>query len=75
MKKLYLAARSLILWTISGIHFAVVCTFLTFLAIFIDPRRNDLPQRVFFQLRPFSENKNAVWSRACLQKTFPISKR
>jgi len=49
MKKAYLAARSVILWTISGIHFAVVCTFLTFLAIFIDPRKNDWPQRAFFR--------------------------
>ena len=49
MRKAYLAARSLILWAISGIHFAVVCTFLTLLAIFIDPRKNDWPQRVFFR--------------------------
>jgi 1-acyl-sn-glycerol-3-phosphate acyltransferase len=48
MRTAYLAARSLILWAISGIHFAVVCTFLTLLAIFIDPRKNDWPQRVFF---------------------------
>jgi 1-acyl-sn-glycerol-3-phosphate acyltransferase len=27
----------------------VVCTFLIFLAIFIDPRKNDLPQRLFFR--------------------------
>jgi 1-acyl-sn-glycerol-3-phosphate acyltransferase len=49
MRKAYLAARSLILWAISGIHFGVVCTFLTLLAIFIDPRKNDWPQRVFFR--------------------------
>jgi 1-acyl-sn-glycerol-3-phosphate acyltransferase len=49
MKKAYLETRSLVLWAISGIHFAVVCTLLTFLAIFIDPRRNDWPQRVFFR--------------------------
>jgi 1-acyl-sn-glycerol-3-phosphate acyltransferase len=49
MRKAYLAARSAVLWAMSGIHFAVVCTFLTFLAIFIDPRRNDRPQRVFFR--------------------------
>jgi len=49
MRTAYLAARSLILWAISGIHFAVVCTFLTLLAIFIDPRKNDWPQRVFFR--------------------------
>jgi 1-acyl-sn-glycerol-3-phosphate acyltransferase len=49
MKQVYLAARSLVLWTISGIHFAVVCTFLTCLAIFVDPRKNDWPQRLFFR--------------------------
>jgi len=49
MRKSYLAVRSAILWAISGIHFAVVCTFLIFLAIFIDPRKNDLPQRIFFR--------------------------
>lgn len=49
MKRAYLAVRSAVLWTISGIHFAVVCTFLIFLAIFIDPRKNDWPQRLFFR--------------------------
>jgi 1-acyl-sn-glycerol-3-phosphate acyltransferase len=49
MRRAYLTVRSAILWAISGIHFAVVCTFLLFLAIFIDPRKNDLPQRLFFR--------------------------
>jgi 1-acyl-sn-glycerol-3-phosphate acyltransferase len=49
MRKAYLAVRSLLLWTISGIHFGVVCTFLVLLAIFIDPRKNDWPQRAFFR--------------------------
>jgi 1-acyl-sn-glycerol-3-phosphate acyltransferase len=49
MKKAYLAVRSVILWTISLIHFGVVCTFLVVLAIFIDPRKNDRPQRTFFR--------------------------
>jgi 1-acyl-sn-glycerol-3-phosphate acyltransferase len=49
MKKIYLTVRSLILWAISGIHFAVVCTFLVLLGIFIDPRKNDWPQRFFFR--------------------------
>jgi 1-acyl-sn-glycerol-3-phosphate acyltransferase len=31
------------------VHFAVVCSFLVFLGIFIDPRKNDWPQRVFFR--------------------------
>ena len=49
MRKAYLTLRSLFLWAISGIHFAVVCTFLIFLAVFVDPRKNDWPQRVFFR--------------------------
>lgn len=49
MRKSYLFARSALLWAASGIHFAVVCTFLVFLGIFIDPRKNDRPQRIFFR--------------------------
>jgi 1-acyl-sn-glycerol-3-phosphate acyltransferase len=49
MKKAYLTVRSLVLWAISGIHFGVVCTFLVGLGIFIDPRKNDWPQRAFFR--------------------------
>ena len=49
MKKLWLTARSLILWAVSGIHFGVVCTFLVVLGIFVDPRKNDWPQRTFFR--------------------------
>jgi 1-acyl-sn-glycerol-3-phosphate acyltransferase len=49
MRKAYLTVRSAILWAISGIHFAVVCTFLIFLAVFVDPRKNDWPQRIFFR--------------------------
>lgn len=37
------------MWAISGVHFGVVCTFLVFLGVFIDPRKNDWPQRVFFR--------------------------
>jgi len=49
MRKAYLVVRSLILWAISGIHFAVVCAFLVCLAVFVDPRKNDWPQRAFFR--------------------------
>ncbi len=49
MRKAWLALRSIMLWTISGIHFAVVCLFLIVLAIFVDPRKNDWPQRLFFR--------------------------
>ena len=46
MRKLYLILRSFFLWIISGIHFFVVCSFLILLGIFIDPRKNDRPQRI-----------------------------
>jgi 1-acyl-sn-glycerol-3-phosphate acyltransferase len=49
MKNTWLKVRSIILWTISGIHFAVVCTLLIVLAAFVDPRKNDWPQRAFFR--------------------------
>jgi len=49
MKKVWLTMRSLLLWAVSGIHFGVVCTFLVVLGIFVDPRKNDWPQRVFFR--------------------------
>jgi len=49
MKQAYLTVRSLFLWAISGIHFAVLCTFLVLLGLFIDPRKNDWPQRAFFR--------------------------
>ena len=46
MKKLYLIVRSALLWTACGLFFFVVCTLLIVLAIFIDPRKNDRPQRL-----------------------------
>lgn len=49
MKSAWLAVRSAILWAISGVHFAVVCTFLVVMGVFVDPRKNDWPQRVFFR--------------------------
>ncbi len=49
MREAYLTVRSLLLWAISGIHFGVVCTFLVLLAVFVDPRKNDWPQRWFFR--------------------------
>ena len=49
MRGFYLTLRSAVLWIISAIHFFTVCTFLVLLAIFIDPRRNDRPQRWFFR--------------------------
>ena len=49
MRDAYLAVRSAVLWAVSGVHFAVACTFLILLGIFVDPRKNDWPQRVFFR--------------------------
>ena len=49
MKTAWLTVRSALLWIVSGIHFAVVCTFLVVLGIFVNPRKNDWPQRWFFR--------------------------
>jgi 1-acyl-sn-glycerol-3-phosphate acyltransferase len=49
MKKLYLVARSLVLWAVSGLHFFIICPLLVLLGTFVDPRKNDRPQRVFFR--------------------------
>jgi 1-acyl-sn-glycerol-3-phosphate acyltransferase len=49
MRKAWLVVRSVVLWTVSGIHFAALGTFLVFLGLCIDPRNNDRPQRIFFR--------------------------
>jgi 1-acyl-sn-glycerol-3-phosphate acyltransferase len=49
MKRAWLTMRSAILWAISGVHFAIVGTFLLLLGIFVDTRKNDWPQRLFFR--------------------------
>jgi 1-acyl-sn-glycerol-3-phosphate acyltransferase len=49
MRDAYLAARSAVLWAVSGSHFAIVGILLLLLGIFIDPRKNDWPQRLFFR--------------------------
>jgi 1-acyl-sn-glycerol-3-phosphate acyltransferase len=49
MSKAWLTLRTVVLWIVSGIHFAVVTTFLILLGIFIDPRHNDWPSRAFFR--------------------------
>ena len=49
MKNAWLAVRSAILWAVSGIHFVAVIPLLIGMAIFIDPRKNDYPQRLFFR--------------------------
>jgi 1-acyl-sn-glycerol-3-phosphate acyltransferase len=49
MTKFYYLVRAIILWTLSAIHFFPVCSALVALAIFVDPRNNDRPQRWFFR--------------------------
>ena len=47
MRQLYWIVRCCLVWAVSCLHFFTVCTFLVFLGIFVDPRWNDWPQRVF----------------------------
>jgi 1-acyl-sn-glycerol-3-phosphate acyltransferase len=49
MKKAYLIIRSILIWTISIIHFFPVCSVLVLLGVIIDPRKNDRPQRWLFR--------------------------
>lgn len=43
----WLVVRSFVLWTVTWIHFLVICTFLVALGAIVDPRKNDWPQRAF----------------------------
>ncbi|MBI3894761.1 MAG: 1-acyl-sn-glycerol-3-phosphate acyltransferase [Acidobacteria bacterium] len=47
MKRAYFILRCGILWAVSGLHFFFGALLLLFLALFIDPRKNDRPQRIF----------------------------
>ncbi len=49
MKQLWIAVRSIFIWTISILHFFPVCSALVLLGYFIDPRKNDGPQRWLFR--------------------------
>lgn len=49
MKNLWIAVRSIFIWTISIIHFFPVCSALVLLGMVIDPRKNDRPQRWLFR--------------------------
>lgn len=49
MNTLYLKARALVLWAVSGVHFFVLCTLLVGLGVIVDPRKNDRAQRIFFR--------------------------
>jgi 1-acyl-sn-glycerol-3-phosphate acyltransferase len=47
--KAYYILRTIIIWVASIIHFFPVCSFLVLLGAFIDPRKNDKPQRWLFR--------------------------
>ncbi len=49
MRNAYIAVRSIFIWTVSILHFFPVCSFLVLLGVFIDPRKNDKPQRWLFR--------------------------
>lgn len=49
VSRAWLVARCIFLWIISVLHFFPVCTALVVLGIFVDPRKNDWPQRFFFR--------------------------
>jgi 1-acyl-sn-glycerol-3-phosphate acyltransferase len=49
MKNAWLAARSALLWAVSGIHFFLLGAFLVLLGVFVDTRKNDSLQRLFFR--------------------------
>ncbi len=45
LRRLYLIPRSLFYWATCGVFFFGFCSFLVLLGIFVDPRKNDRPQR------------------------------
>lgn len=49
MKNAWLTIRSVVLWAASGLHFFIVCPFIIVLGTFIDTRKYDWPQRLFFR--------------------------
>ncbi|HMY75968.1 MAG TPA: 1-acyl-sn-glycerol-3-phosphate acyltransferase, partial [Blastocatellia bacterium] len=48
-QKLYYALRSIVVWIISIVHFFPVCSVLVLMGTFVDPRKNDKPQRWLFR--------------------------
>ena len=47
MRNAWLTIRSLVLWAVSGVHFAVVASFLMVLGIFVDPQKKRLAAAPF----------------------------
>lgn len=48
-RKTYYVLRTIIVWIASIVHFFPVCSALVLMGIFIDPRKNDKPQRWLFR--------------------------
>lgn len=49
MKRAWLVVRAVTIWFLSGLHFFTITPLLVMLGMFIDPRRNDWPQRFLFR--------------------------
>ncbi len=49
MKRAWRVLRSIFFWIVSIVHFFPVCSALVLLGIFVDPRKNDRPQRILFR--------------------------
>src|SRR5712691_6186191 len=49
LRNVYLVLRSVALWMLCAAYFFPVCSFLVLLGIFVDPRKNDRPQRRLFR--------------------------
>lgn len=49
VKRTWLALRSAVLWFLSGLHFFTITPPLILLGTFVDPRKNDWPQRALFR--------------------------
>ncbi|MBS1792162.1 MAG: 1-acyl-sn-glycerol-3-phosphate acyltransferase [Acidobacteria bacterium] len=49
IQKAYYSIRSVLVWIVSIIHFFPVCSVLVLMGVFIDPRKNDKPQRWLFR--------------------------
>jgi 1-acyl-sn-glycerol-3-phosphate acyltransferase len=48
-QKAYYTLRSIFVWAISILHFFPICSALVLMGAFVDPRRNDRPQRWLFR--------------------------
>ncbi len=49
LRKAWRIVRSAFLWAVSVLHFFPICSALVLLGAFVDPRKNDWPQRFFFR--------------------------